>query len=264
MGKVMFLGTASALPSATQDNSSLLFESNGSYLMIDCSGTPYRKLMQLGVESERLEHVLITHHHVDHIYGIPSLVECLWIEGRENPLHIYALASAIPTIEILLDMWDLRSRPFRSFPIEIHRIEGYEDELILQNSNFTIRTTPTVHAVPSVASKITFPDGVTFVYSSDTSPCRQLVDFAKGTDYVLMECTFCNDDDGLAAITNHLNSGQYRDMAEQINAKNTLLIHHSDVNACPHQEVLEEIGLNLRGERNRVYIPRDLEIIDLA
>jgi len=261
--RVVFLGTASALPSPTQDNSSLLFESNGSYLMIDCSGTPYRKLVTLGVERDRLEHILITHHHIDHIYALPSLVECLWIEGRDIPLHIYALPSAIHAIETLLDLWTLRSRPVRAFPIEIHPIEGYSDELVFHNSNFTVRTTPMIHAVPNVATKVTFPNGVTFVYSSDTAPNQQLVDFAQGVDYVLMECTFCNDDDGLAEITHHLNSEMYGDMALQINAKNTLLIHHSDVVACPHTEILDELGDKNPKLHRRVHIPRDMEVMDL-
>ena len=77
MARVIFLGTASALPSATQDNTSLLFESNDQYLMIDCSGNPYRKLLKLGIATEKLQHVLITHNHIDHCYALPSLIECL-------------------------------------------------------------------------------------------------------------------------------------------------------------------------------------------
>ncbi|MEI7554132.1 ribonuclease Z [Candidatus Chlorohelix sp.] len=263
MGRVIFLGTGSALPSETQDNTSLLIESNGSYLMIDCSGTPYRKLLKLGVERDRLEHILITHHHIDHIYALPSLIECLWVEGRDLPLHIYALPSAMKAVETLLDLWNLRSRPVRQFQIELHSLAGYENELILQNINFTIRTSPMVHAVPSVATKITFPDGKTFVYSSDTAPCKQLVEFAKGVDYVLMECTFCGDDEGLAEVTLHLNSNQYRELAHSIAANNTLLIHHSDVTACPHVEVLQEIGPLGNGHKKMVYLPHDMEILEL-
>jgi ribonuclease BN (tRNA processing enzyme) len=178
-------------------------------------------------------------------------------------LHIYALPSARTAVETLLDLWDLRSRPVRHFPIHIHTIEGRENELMLKNENFTITTAPMLHSVPSVATRIVFPNGTNFVYSSDTGPCQQLVDFARGTDYVLMECTFCNEDDGLAELTQHMNSGQYRNMAEEINARHTLLIHHSDVSACPHNEILQEIGLNENPNPRRVYIPSEMEIIDL-
>lgn len=262
MARLIFLGTASALPSATQDNTSLLLENNGSYLMIDCSGTPYRKLLQLGVNPDRLQHVLITHHHIDHIYGLPSLVECLWIKGRSEPLHIYALPSAIPVVETLLDMWELRNRFINKFPIHLHTIEGHENELVADTTDFTIRTTPTLHAVPSVATKIIFPNGTSFVYSSDTAPCRELVDFARGVDHFVMECTFCDADEELAEITYHLHSAEYRDVAAAVGAKHTFMIHHSDHPICPHGSVLREIEED-KSFKQRISVPRDMEIIEL-
>jgi ribonuclease Z len=259
MARVIFLGTASALPSATQDNSSLLFESNGYYLMIDCSGTPYRKLLHLGVDTKKLQHIVMTHHHVDHCYALPSLIECLWIEGREEPLHIYALRSAIAVIEPLLDLFDLRHRMINYFPIEIHPIDGREDEFVFENENFAVRTTPTLHAVPSVATKIIFPKGTSFVYSSDTAPCRTLVDFAKGSDNFVMECTFCDDDDALAELTRHIHSSEWGDLASAVGAQHTFMIHHSDVTTCSYSRVLDEIGKGSGFPSPKVILPRDLD-----
>jgi ribonuclease Z len=259
MARVIFLGTASALPSATQDNSSLLFESNGYYLMIDCSGTPYRKLLHLGVDTKKLQHILITHHHVDHCYALPSLVECLWIEGREEPLHIYALRSTIAIIEPLLDLFDLRHRMINYFPIEIHPIDGEENELILHNANFTVRTTPTLHAVPSVATKIIFPKGTSFVYSSDTAPCQTLIDFARKADNFVMECTFCDEDDLLAELTRHLHSSEWGDLATTVGADHTFMIHHSDVSFCSYHKVIDEIAAFSDFPAPKITIPRDLD-----
>jgi len=259
MARVIFLGTASALPSATQDNSSLLFESNDRYLMIDCSGTPYRKLLHLGIDTRKLQHVIITHHHVDHCYALPSLVECLWIEGREEPLHIYALRSTIAIIEPLLDLFDLRHRMINYFPIEIHPIDGREDEFLFQDQNFQVRTTPTLHAVPSVATKLIFPDGANFVYSSDTAPCQSLVDFAKGADNFVMECTFCDEDDQLAELTRHIHSSEWGDLARAVGARHTFMIHHSDVAVCNYQRVLDEIAKSNTFPAPKVTMPRDFD-----
>ncbi len=262
MARLYFLGTASALPSISQDNTSLLLENNGAYLMIDCSGSPYRKLLKLGVDPDRLEHLLLTHHHIDHIYGLPSLVECLWIKGRTAPLHIYALPGTLEVARQLLDMWELRHRMINQFPIHLHPIAGQEDEFVFETADFTIRTTPTDHAIPSVATKVIFPNGPTFVYSSDTAPCQTLIDFARGADHFLMECTFGDNDAELADITFHLHSSEYREMAAAIGAKHTILIHHSDVEVCPHSRVLEEIGL-YREISGQVTIPNDFDVIKL-
>lgn len=210
--------------------------------MIDCSGSPYRKLLQLGIDTDKLQHVLITHEHVDHVYALPSLVECLWIKGRKEPLHIYALPSAMKVVETLLDLWELRDRFINKFPIHLHVIHGHEDELVLKTPEFTVRTTPTVHAVPSVATKLIFPSGKTFVYSSDTAPCQTLIDFARGVDTFLMECTFCDADGELAEITRHIHTSEYRDVAAEVGAANTILIHHSDQSICSRKAILQELG----------------------
>lgn len=263
MARVIFLGTASALPSATQDNSSLLFESNGYYLMIDCSGTPYRKLLHLGVDTKKLRHIVMTHHHVDHCYGLPSLIECLWIEGREEPLHIYALRSAIAIIEPLLDLFDLRHRMINYFPIEIHPIDGDENEFVFEDENFSVRTTPTLHAVPSVATRLTFPNGANFVYSSDTAPCQSLVDFAKGADNFVMECTFCDEDAQLAELTRHIHSTEWGDLASAVGARRTFMIHHSDISSCDYKKVLGEIGDGSPFSPQEIVIPKDFDIFEI-
>lgn len=262
MQRIFFLGTGAALPSIDQDNSSLLIESNEVLLMIDCSGSPYRKLLRIGVDPAKLQHILITHHHIDHISGLPSLVECLWIAGRSEPLHIYALPAAMRVIEILLDLWDLRSRPIKEFPIVLHTIEGNPDELVIESKELTLRTTPTLHAVPSVASKIIFPDGQKLVYSSDTAPTPVFLDFAQGADYLMMECTFCDEEQELAGITYHLTSKNFSEIASQIQAKYTLLIHHSEDMSCSHADLAREI-VEKHGFKGEFSIPKDLDFIKI-
>jgi ribonuclease Z len=262
MQRLFFLGTGAALPSITQDNSSLLIESNGSYLMIDCSGSPYRKLLRVGADPALLKHVLITHHHIDHISGLPSLIECLWIKGRSEPLHIYALPAAMRVIEVLLELWDLRNRPIKEFPIVLHTIEGNPDELVIDSPEFTLRTTPTMHAVPSVASKIIFPDGQTLVYSSDTAPYQPFLDFARGADYLMMECTFCDEEQELAGITYHLTSATFSEIATEIQARHTLLIHHSEQMSCSHADLTKEIT-EKHAFKGRFSIPKDLEVLEI-
>lgn len=262
MGRLHFLGTASALPSQSQDNASLLIESNGAYLMIDCSGTPYRKLLKLGVDPHQLQHIVITHHHIDHIYGLPSLIECLWIAGRTKPLHIYALPTAMPVVETLLDLWELRNRFINQFPIHLHLIGGKPDEFIFETPQFQVRTTPTLHSIPSIATKVIFPNGKVFVYSSDTAPCQSLIDFARGVDHFLMECTFCDSDEELADITYHLHSANYGSMAAAVGAKHTIMIHHSEHPVCSHEAILKEIE-GTQPSLHRVSVPRDFDSIEM-
>lgn len=263
MPRLIFLGTAAALPTIQQDNTSLLLENSGQCLMVDCSGMPYRKLLQLGINPSTLQHVLITHKHVDHLYALPSLIEAMGIAGRDNPLHVYALADAMKVIVPLLDLWDLRTRDYCNFPIILHTIKGEENELVLQNDAFTLHTTPTRHAVPSVASKFSFPTQPTLVYSSDTAPCDTLLRFAHGADYFLLENTYCNNKADLSELTGHIYSQQFAELAAIVGAKHTFLVHHSDSDDfCANQSVLQEI-LASQKEPLQISVPSDLDQIEL-
>ncbi len=264
MPEVIFLGTGAALPTAEQDNTSILFESQGRYLMVDCNGTPYRKLLQVKVDPNKLDHVLITHAHVDHCYALPSLVECLWIAGRKETLHIYALRAALAILEPLLDLFDLRHRMINYFPIEIHPLEGTDDELAFKDNNFTLRTNPTLHAIPSVACKVIFPSGTDFVYTSDTAPSQGVIKFAGGAKNFMMECTYCDEEDGLATITRHTHSSEWAEVASIIKAEKTFLIHNSKTETCPNPKLLEQIEKAGGFPAANVLIPHDLEKVRLA
>jgi len=263
MPRLTFLGTASALPTSTQDNTSLLCENNGCYVMVDCSGNPSRKLWQLGVGVEALQHLIITHSHIDHVYAVPSLVDALGIAGRETPLHIYALRETMQTIVTLLDLWHLRTRDYCNFPLALHTLEGSENEAVFQDTNFALRTTPTQHATPSVAVKLTFPIRPTLVYSSDTAPCPQLLSFAAGADYFLLENTYCNDNAKLSEITGHFYSQQFRQVASQIAASHTMLVHHSEAPHCTSYQALSQIQAETNLPALAVTIPHDFDTLDL-
>ena len=76
-----FLGTSAAVASATRDNTSLVFEAGGVAVLADCGGGAVHRLRRLGVDPLGLTHAVVTHLHVDHAYGLPSLVRQLMLLG---------------------------------------------------------------------------------------------------------------------------------------------------------------------------------------
>ena len=83
-----FLGTSGAVASAGRDNTSLVFEAGDAALLADCGGAAVQRLRRLGLDPLRLTHAVITHIHVDHSYGLPSLVRQSAILGRRAPLTV--------------------------------------------------------------------------------------------------------------------------------------------------------------------------------
>jgi len=95
MPSISFLGTGSGIPSADSFFSSAIVRLDGKYLLID-SGEPCVHLLRdRGTMLVDLDAVLITHGHVDHIGGVPALLQGCRLMGRTKPLPIYLPAEMI-------------------------------------------------------------------------------------------------------------------------------------------------------------------------
>jgi ribonuclease Z len=74
MFELVFLGTAAAVPSAERGLSALLVSRGPSRFLIDCGEGTQRQLLRAGIGFHGLEHVLLTHAHLDHVLGLAGLL----------------------------------------------------------------------------------------------------------------------------------------------------------------------------------------------
>src|SRR6202040_3936552 len=73
MFDLTFLGTSASVPSADRNHPGLLVEAGGHRIMVDCGEGTQRQLLRSGAGFRRLDRVLLTHGHFDHVLGIPGL-----------------------------------------------------------------------------------------------------------------------------------------------------------------------------------------------
>jgi len=223
--RIVVLGSGPALASAARDNTFFLFDSPAGSLFIDCSGSPFHKLLRAGGDPGRLKGVVLTHAHPDHIYGLPSLIHELWLFGRREALHIYANTHSRDVAEGLLDTFKLWEKPV---PVEFRPIPDEEAFRLLENDLYAVHTSPVRHQVPTAAVKITSHiNGKVAVYSADTSPCPELVGLAKGADLLFQECTVEE------AHPFHCTPQQVGEIAGEADVGELILVH------CHHNLVKE-------------------------
>ena len=158
-------------------------------------------------ELTRIDHIFVTHSHLDHVTSIPFLVDT--VGGmRDRPITIHATA---PTIEILrnhLFNWAIwpdfteiptPEAPFLRYePIEIGRTVTLEGR--------RITALPAIHAVPAVGFHLDSGKG-SLVFSGDTGPNDDLwraVNKIANLKVLIIETAFSNKERYLAEVSRHL------------------------------------------------------------
>lgn len=223
-----FFGTSGAIPSPDRDNTALAFYSKDEVVLVDCPGSPYQKILKAGLDPMRTSSLIVTHRHVDHVYGIPSLVHNMGLAGRRATLHVYALAETMRILRGFLDLFPLEEKmPYR---VELHEVPAKEEHEVLRAKGFRALSTPVRHGAPNIGLRVEFDspgERGTVVYSCDTSPCPSLVALARGADILIHEATFLHSEAARAASDGHTTGYQAGEVARQAGAKRLLLCHFS-------------------------------------
>jgi ribonuclease Z len=238
-----FFGTSGAIPSPARDNTALAFYSPDEVVLVDCSGSPHQKILRAGLDPMRVSSLIVTHRHVDHLYGIPSLAHNMGLAGRRATLHVYALPETMPTLRGFMTLFPLEAKmPYR---IELHDIPAKEGHPVLDAKGFRITSTPVKHGAPNIGLRVEFESPTqpgTVVYSSDTSPCPSLIALARGADVLIHEATFLHSDAARAGSDGHTTAYQAGEVAAQAGVRRLILCHFA---ASLHDHV-EEIRREAR------------------
>ena len=219
MARLIILGSAAGLPDACRDNTYMVLEGRESSILIDCGGSPLHKLQAIGVDLDTLDSLIVTHHHPDHIYGVPVLLLGLWLYGRQEPFHIFGPQRSMAAIASIMDSLEWQDWPC-TMPVAFHEVEIRERCRVIESPEFEITTAPVEHLVPTIAVKVMSKEtGKAIVYSSDTEPCEALARLAQGVDILIHE--------GTGDYAGHSTPAQAGAMAKRCGAGKLVLIHFS-------------------------------------
>ena len=141
MFKLAFLGTSAAAPSARRGLSSQIVSYRDHRFLIDCGEGTQRQILQSGIGFRRLNRILITHGHLDHILGLAGLLSTFMRWEAIDRLEIWGGGWALERIRDLLFGVVLRgARP----PIELDLIP-IEKGILFEDDGFKITAFPVVH-----------------------------------------------------------------------------------------------------------------------
>ena len=116
MFALTFLGTSASVPSAERNHPALLVEAAGKRILIDCGEGTQRQLLRSGAGFRRLDRILLTHGHFDHVLGIPGLFSTLGLRQNSDVMTIHAGPSTLDiVVRMLAGLWGAGRAPI---PVE--------------------------------------------------------------------------------------------------------------------------------------------------
>jgi ribonuclease Z len=139
--EIVFLGTSASAPSVRRGLSSQMVKHDEHRFLIDCGEGTQRQILQSGLGFKHLNHILITHGHLDHILGLGGLLSTFLRWETIDDLDIYAGKFALERIHDLLYGVVLRgAKP--PMTIQMHELKP---GVFFEADDFNIRAFPVYH-----------------------------------------------------------------------------------------------------------------------
>lgn len=161
----------------------------------------------------RIDHILLTHSHLDHIVSIPFLADSIGA-SRDTPIEVHGLPETLEAIRrhlfaepIWPDFTVIPSpeRPFLRFnPVDVGATRDLPD-------GRSARWLPVNHTLPAAALHLSAGSGSgSLVFSGDTTTCPELWAAAANIAdlrHVIVETSFPDEELSLAQLSKHYTPG---------------------------------------------------------
>lgn len=229
MTQVIWLGTGAGLSDEKREHTYMVMQGKHDAIMVDCGGSPIARLIQARVPFDSIEHLILTHHHPDHLYGLSVFLLDLWLLGRKKVLHIHGLAETLRAARGMMHALEWEAWfAAGCFPVEFHTIKKNSARPIIDTPDFSVTATPAKHLLPSIATRfVDKATGRVAVYTSDTEVCDNVLQLARGADILFHEATTIEQ-----PARGHTTAEQAGAQAQRAGVKKLVLVHlppHGDV-----------------------------------
>lgn len=96
------------------------------------------------ISFSKIDHILISHTHGDHIFGLIGLISTMVLLGRKKDLHIYSYSELQRFIQFQLDFLYQQEVPFK---LVFHPLSFKSPQKIYQDKKVTITSFPLRHRI---------------------------------------------------------------------------------------------------------------------
>ncbi|RZI81522.1 MAG: 3',5'-cyclic-nucleotide phosphodiesterase [Rubrivivax sp.] len=201
-------------------------------------------------ELARIDHILISHSHLDHVLSIPLLADSV-IRLRQGagglselrPIHVHALPETLEALRAHIFngvIWpDFTRLPSAAYPILVFHEFAVGEVLTFAArdglaADRRVHVLPAAHTVPGVGFGLETPAGW-WVFSGDTGPNPALWRALAGRRIaqLVIETAFSDEEEHLASISGHLSPQSLARELMQLDGEVSVYITHPKPGEVP-------------------------------
>ncbi len=296
------LGTGGALPLPDRGLASLYVRMNGHGLLVDCGENTQTAIRKIGWGFHGIDGMLITHYHADHCGGLPGFLLSMAKAGRTAPFPIWGptglkrvvngLRVVAPQLPYQVELHEFGSEGLTFYAIglkiQAFRLDhsvmcfGYRFELERPGAflperaralNIPVTCWKTLQHGEAVtledgrsfspADVLTAPRrGISFLYATDTRPVKSIVTMGQGTDLMILEGMYGDDEKMPQALKNrHMLFRESAALAQQAETKALVLTHFSNCIDDPEDYIDNARGIfpNTKAAQDLMTLTLDYE-----
>ena len=206
-------------------------------------------------ELSMIDHIFVTHSHLDHIASIPMLLDSVWMM-REHPITIYAIGDTIEILKQHVFNWkiwpDFRDIPSAQVPSMVYQTIELGRTVDLNGRKVT--AVPANHVVPAVGFHLD-SGAASLVFTGDTASNNALwkvVNKIGNLRYLIIESAFSNNEKELAVLSKHLCPDTLASELEKFKGQAEVFITH--LKPGEQELTMKEIEDCVRGIRPQMLL----------
>ncbi|MCA9902444.1 MAG: ribonuclease Z [Anaerolineae bacterium] len=141
MFEIVFLGTSASAPSVHRGLSATAILAGEYRFLVDCGEGTQRQILRSGIGFKRLNRILLTHGHLDHILGLGGLMSTFTRWESIDQIEIWGGKTTLDRVSTLLYGVVL---DYERLPIAIHMYD-LKPGVFAETKQFTVSAFPVTH-----------------------------------------------------------------------------------------------------------------------
>jgi len=249
--RITVIGSGTGALTAERGPSGYIVEAGNEIFLLDGGTGTLRQCLRAGFSYKDIDRVFYSHLHPDHtIELVPLLFATKYTPGfnRVKPLSFYGPRGFKQFFTTYVQLFDADITT-GDYNLSVQEISERE----IQLGRLTVRTAGMAHTDNAIGYRFELGNKA-FVYSGDTDLCDGIIELASGSELLILECSFQDEQ----KIAGHLTPTEAGQIATQADVKTLVLTHvYPPVN---EDVLLTSVRKQFTGD---VIVAQDLMILEI-